>query len=234
MKPAVSILSTFGILVSIFVNQGFPQQSTFDPKSVWKVFYADYAEIQKSIEIQINELNSKIDPKSKETIISKLPVISFEHYDEEVKLKKEIQPRVSETVEISEVDFFIKPLIISDYQVSSKYGNRKHPCRKRKEFHEGIDLSAKTGLNVHASGKGKIKKAVRSSSYGNYIIIQHDNGFETLYAHLSKIEVKCGEEVEQGQVIGKTGSTGTSTGPHLHFEIIKEHQCIDPEKLISF
>jgi hypothetical protein len=102
---------------------------------------------------------------------------------------------------------------------SSGYGWRLHPIKKTRKFHTGLDLSAKTGTPVCAAGSGMVAKAGMTKGYGNLIIIDHGDGLTTRYAHLSKINVKEGNEVEGGQLIGKVGSTGQSTGPHLHFEV---------------
>jgi murein DD-endopeptidase MepM/ murein hydrolase activator NlpD len=123
----------------------------------------------------------------------------------------------------------ICPIAIKDIsRISSFYGPRIHPIYKREHIHTGIDLAANEGVDVLATGSGKV---VRSSSWGGYgkqIIIDHENGFMTRYAHLSKQMVEKGDTVDFGQKIGEVGSTGLSTGNHLHYEIIHHNRCIDP------
>jgi len=117
--------------------------------------------------------------------------------------------------------------------VTSKFGTRLHPVYKTYKTHYGIDIGAGYGTSVLAADGGTVTTATYSSSYGNYIVISHGNGYTTLYAHLSKILVKKGDTVKQSQVIGKVGSTGVSTGPHIHFEISKNGTRINPLQFYS-
>ena len=103
--------------------------------------------------------------------------------------------------------------------VTSPYGNRPHPIFGTERFHSGIDIGAAAGASVLASDGGTVTVATYSSSYGNYVMIYHSNGTYTLYAHMSSLAVSAGQTVTQGQTIGYVGSTGWTTGPHLHFEI---------------
>lgn len=113
-------------------------------------------------------------------------------------------------------------------RISNGYGYRVHPVSKKLKFHRGIDIKAKKGKKVMAAAEGHIVAAAWSNSYGNFIKIQHRNNFLTIYAHLSKILVKKGQTVRKGQVIGKVGSTGISTGNHLHFEIKYKNKNLNP------
>lgn len=109
------------------------------------------------------------------------------------------------------------------------YGNRIHPVYGNKDFHSGMDFSGKKGNPVLATGNGIIESAVNSSNgYGNHIIIDHGFGYKTLYGHLSKYNVKKDQEVIRGDTIGFVGNTGTSTGSHLHYEVIKDGKKINP------
>ena len=101
--------------------------------------------------------------------------------------------------------------------ISSPYGYRW--LYGVREFHLGVDIPAYAGSNIYAANSGKVEKALYNSSYGYYILINHGNGYSTLYAHCSKLLVKQGDKVERGQVIGLVGTTGNSYGNHLHFEV---------------
>ena len=101
------------------------------------------------------------------------------------------------------------------------------------KFHYGIDIPAYRGTDIYASKAGKVLIAKYHSSYGNYILLDHGNGYNTLYAHASKLYVKAGEYVEQGQVIAAVGTTGTSTGNHLHFEVRINGEKVDPMKYLK-
>ena len=112
-------------------------------------------------------------------------------------------------------------------KISSKFGKRWGRA------HEGIDIAAPLGTHFLASEEGKVIFAGNSlPSYGNMIIIDHGNGVHTVYAHAEKVFVRRGDRVFKGEVIGKVGSTGRSTGPHLHFEIRKQAKALNPEKFL--
>jgi len=111
----------------------------------------------------------------------------------------------------------------------SGFGYRKHPVFKILKIHTGIDFGAPTGTTVHATGNGKVVRVeFKKNGYGRNIIINHGYDYKTLYAHLSKVDVKVGQEVKRGQIIGRVGSTGTSTAPHLHYEVIYKKKKINP------
>ncbi|MCX7710193.1 MAG: peptidoglycan DD-metalloendopeptidase family protein [Clostridia bacterium] len=116
----------------------------------------------------------------------------------------------------------------SSSQISSYYGNRIHPILKKKKFHSGIDIHAASGASIEAANNGTVLLAGWQSGYGYTVIVDHGGGISTLYAHCSKMLVKVGAEVKSGQVIAKIGSTGLSTGPHLHFEVRKGGSTVDP------
>ena len=118
----------------------------------------------------------------------------------------------------------------SSSNVTSTFGTRMHPVHKVMRQHNGIDIGARHGANVIAADKGTVVTSTYNSSYGHYIVISHGSGATTLYAHLSSRRVSEGQAVEQGQVIGLIGSTGVSTGPHLHFEISVNGVRQDPQK----
>ncbi len=114
-------------------------------------------------------------------------------------------------------------------RISAFYGYRIHPIYKTKIFHEGIDFSAPVGTDVYASGDGVVVQATRSNyGYGNIIKIDHGFGYMTVYAHLDKIDVRKGQKIKRGQIIGLVGNTGLSTGPHLHYEVRKNDRRVNP------
>jgi len=118
-------------------------------------------------------------------------------------------------------------------RVSSNYGYRKDPFHKRKALHTGIDFSAGTGTPVISTADGIVKSAGWRKGYGKCIVIQHYSGYKTLYGHLSKIKVIKGQKVKSGDLIGKVGSTGRSTGPHLHYEVYKNGKRINPKNYLN-
>ncbi|MDR3248933.1 MAG: M23 family metallopeptidase [Treponema sp.] len=116
---------------------------------------------------------------------------------------------------------------------SSNYGWRIDPIANVSRFHSAIDLAAPQGTPVNASMDGRISRVAVNSVYGNYIIITHQGGYQTLYAHLSVVSVKQGALVSQGSKIGEVGSTGYSTGPHLHFSVFKNNKVINPLEVLK-
>ncbi|WP_312766196.1 M23 family metallopeptidase [Epilithonimonas sp.] len=122
----------------------------------------------------------------------------------------------------------------SDAVFTSGFGTRGNPFGKAgSEFHKGLDFAGKWGSPVKATAAGKVIFAGIRGGYGKCVIVRHDNGFETLYGHLSKIGVGVGQDVKIGSVIGALGSTGRSTGPHLHYEVIFKGQRIDPKDYLN-
>jgi len=117
---------------------------------------------------------------------------------------------------------------LKDMRMSSGYGMRNHPVLGRRANHKGVDLAAPTGTPVYATADGMVAKAEWFSSYGNYIQIEHGGEMQTRYAHLSAYSVQAGSRVQKGDLIGYVGSTGRSTGPHLHYEVRIAGDAVDP------
>jgi murein DD-endopeptidase MepM/ murein hydrolase activator NlpD len=124
----------------------------------------------------------------------------------------------------------IQPVNNQDLRrLSSYYGYRTDPYYKVPKFHEGVDFSAPPGTEIYTTGDGVVIASERSKGgYGNQIIIDHGFGYKTMYAHLQSFKVRTGERVKRGQVIGTIGSTGKSTSPHLHYEVWKSNQSVNP------
>ncbi len=124
----------------------------------------------------------------------------------------------------------IMPISNKDLKcTASGWGYRIHPIYKTRKFHYGMDFSAPTGTDVYATGNGVVSKITRNKTgYGNRIVINHGYGYETLYAHLSRFNVKVGQKVRRGDIIGFVGNTGTSTAPHLHYEVHVKGRKVNP------
>ena len=123
--------------------------------------------------------------------------------------------------------------IKSTFRWTSPYGWRIDPIQKVQKFHTGTDMACVQGTPIYASMSGRVKTASVSPVYGNYVIIDHLNGYQTLYAHMSKCLATKGQWVDQGAKIGLVGSTGYSTGPHLHFTVYKNGKMVDPMTVLS-
>lgn len=114
-------------------------------------------------------------------------------------------------------------------RIASGFGYRVDPIYKTRKMHKGMDFSAPKGTKIYATGDGVIKKVQYSRwGYGTHIVINHGYGYKTLYGHMSRANVKAGQKVTRGQLIGLVGSTGKSTGPHLHYEVHKNGNAVNP------
>ncbi|MEW5819080.1 MAG: M23 family metallopeptidase [Cyanobacteriota bacterium] len=118
-------------------------------------------------------------------------------------------------------------------RVSSEFGMRTHPISGKRKMHTGIDIAAPGGTRVNSMANGKVVFAGKRGGYGNMVIVDHGNGVTTRYAHLSSLNVKNGQQVNAGQHLGGVGSTGYSTGNHLHFEVRENGQAVNPRKYIN-
>lgn len=156
-------------------------------------------------------------------IISKELVIQSKSLDEILKLAKEKEKLLAAIPAIQPVkNEQLK-------QMASGFGYRSDPFTKIRKFHAGMDFSAKTGTPIFATGDGIVERADNTASgYGNHIVIRHGFGYETLYGHLSKYKVRSGQRVKRGDVIGYVGSTGRSEAPHLHYEVHKNGEVVNP------
>lgn len=123
----------------------------------------------------------------------------------------------------------IWPVEIKNNNIAADYGLMTHPILKKKKFHKGIDIPAKTGDPVYATSDGIVSTSDDGrTNYGKFIVVDHDKTFQSKYCHLSKLMVKEGDEVIKGQLIGLIGSTGLSTSPHLHYEVLKNGENVNP------
>lgn len=174
------------------------------------------AVLVKKAETELNKVQR--DRKKLEAALNELEATSR-------ALEAEIRRRQQK--EIQGTGKLIWPLTVKG-RISSPFGERMHPILKKKRFHSGMDIAVPTGTNVLAADRGLVIYSGWNGGYGYFIVIDHGNGLATAYAHNSRLLVKEGDVVEQGQVIAKSGSTGLSTGPHLHFEVRKDGVPVDP------
>lgn len=151
--------------------------------------------------------------------------------EEEARKKAEASGQKYNPVSIGNIKF-IWPCPASS-RISSGFGARSSPTEGASTFHKGIDIAAPTGTDILAAADGTVTIATYSYSAGNYIMLDHGGGVSTVYMHCSKLLVSPGDKVKQGQVIGKVGSTGYSTGSHLHFGVRVDGNYVDPSKYVS-
>lgn len=117
-------------------------------------------------------------------------------------------------------------------KINSPFGWRRHPITKRRSFHTGIDIKAGTGVLIRAAKAGRVAYSGWMGGYGRVVVINHGNGYSTLYAHCSRLLVRKGTKVSSGKVIAKVGTSGRVTGPHLHFEVRKNNKAINPLRVL--
>ena len=126
----------------------------------------------------------------------------------------------------------VRKPVIGEVDMSSPFGMRMDPFLGRPAVHTGIDLRGEVGEPVRATATGRVTIAGREGGYGNMVEISHGNGLATRYGHLSQISVKIGQVVRIGEIVGRIGSTGRSTGPHLHYETRINGEAVDPQKFL--
>lgn len=128
---------------------------------------------------------------------------------------------------------FLMKTPINGARLSSSFGYRRHPISGYSKLHKGTDFAARSGTPVYAAGHGTVERASRYGGYGNYVRIQHANGYETAYAHMLRYGpgIRSGKRVRQGDIIGYVGSTGASTGPHLHYEVLVKGKQVNAMEL---
>lgn len=156
--------------------------------------------------------------------LSKQLYVQSKSFDEVVKLAKNKEKMIASIPAIM-------PINQSDlaHAVTSGFGWRTHPIYKTLEFHPGMDFSAEQGTPIYATGDGYIERADNlAQGYGNHVVINHDFGYRSLYAHMSRMAVKVGMKIKRGQLIGYVGSTGLSTAPHIHYEVIRNGGKVNP------
>ena len=166
---------------------------------------------------ELDELSKAIDLLSRELEDRENQLVVMENLVLDENLKKEVEPSG-------------RPILKG--WLSSYYGMRTHPISGRREMHKGIDFAGKLGGSVIAVAKGVVTYAGKRYNYGQLIEIAHGNGFSTRYAHNSRLLVSVGDTVEKGFQIAEIGSSGRSTGPHVHFEVIKNGRVINPVRFI--
>lgn len=156
--------------------------------------------------------------------ISKRLYVQTKSFDEVVQLAKSKEQLIASIPAIMPINQ--KDL---SHAVTSGFGWRTHPIYKTQEFHPGMDFSAEQGTPIYATGDGVIERADNlAQGYGNHVVINHGFGYQTLYGHMSRIKAIQGKKVKRGELIGYVGSTGLSTAPHLHYEVIKNGEKVNP------
>lgn len=192
------------------------------PSSIRKPGYGGIDRYEKLMHMPNSDL--VIETTKKMDMLSKQLYVQSNSFDEIAHLIKTQEERLKCIPAI-------QPVANKDLKhIASGYGMRIDPIYKTVRFHAGMDFTAKTGTDIYATGDGTVIMAKWYSGYGNCVIINHGFGYETLYGHCEKIHVKEGQKVKRGEIIALVGSTGKSTGPHLHYEVKVKGKNDNPAK----
>jgi murein DD-endopeptidase MepM/ murein hydrolase activator NlpD len=164
-----------------------------------------------------------------------LPLVAILLMAFSINTSKEININTLQTIsQTNSIPSIFPVKKVDGVKISSGFGMRIHPISKKEMMHNAVDIKAPEGTPVYATADGLVRKVklnhVEGKAYGRYIVIDHEDGYSTLYSQLSKYNVKEGKEVKRGDVIGYVGSSGISTGPHLHYEVMKDGENVDPAK----
>ncbi len=155
--------------------------------------------------------------------LSKQIYIQSKSFDEVIKMAKNKEQLINSIPAIMPISSkFLR-------HAPGGFGWRTHPIYKSQEFHPGMDFAAPEGTPIYATGDGVVERADNTAQgYGNHVVLNHSYGYQTLYGHMTKMAVKVGQKIKRGQVIGYVGSTGLSTAPHVHYEVIKNGEKMNP------
>ena len=210
------------------------EQTEIKQASVEQLLSAKQAEVR-SYESQIAEAENQLSEYEKDLEAQEAAIRQIEEeikrQEEEARRKAEAAGQSYVTKDIGDIHF-IWPCPASS-RITSGFGGRSSPTEGASSNHQGIDIGAPTGSDILAAAEGDVVVSTYSSSAGNYVMINHGGGVYTVYMHASKLLVSVGEHVSQGQVIAKVGSTGYSTGPHLHFGVRLNGTYVDPRSYVS-
>ena len=210
------------------------EQTEAKHATVEELMIAKQAEI-KSVESKIAEAKDEVtayakDLKAQENSIKAIEA-EIKRKEAEAKKKAEASGQTYKTKSIGDIKF-VWPCPASG-RITSKFGGRTSPTKGASSNHKGIDIGAATGSNIIAAAAGEVVVSTYSYSAGNYVMLNHGGGVYSVYMHASKLLCKVGDTVKQGQVIAKVGSTGYSTGPHLHFGIRVNGTYVNPSQYVS-
>jgi len=178
---------------------------------------------EKQLKREIAQLQDQYDLLNRIDQLTRQLYIQSKSFDEVFKLAKQKSQMLASIPGIQPVS------IKGSSRLVSGFGYRIHPIYKTAKMHTGIDFAAPTGTPIYSTGNGVVSQTeFNGRGYGNNVVINHGYGYQTLYGHMTKFVVRPGQKVQRGDLIGYVGSTGSSTGPHCHYEVIKDGNKIDP------
>jgi len=229
------VLCCFGIvyILSIAVDT-FEYYRMKDKLNYYSQQFLELNKTMTALKKAENEFKRLFSLKSKEKVLENLDTSDSGSIDME-NLKHQIKSTVESIGEIKDYLRIQRDIYVATPKgspvvgmISSHYGQREHPRSGEENFHSGIDISSSPGNPVKATADGIVSFSGWSGGSGNLVVLEHGHGFSTFYAHNRSIPVKVAKKVKRGDIVGYVGSTGNSTGPHVHYEIWKDGKPIDP------
>lgn len=229
------VLCCFGIvyILSIAVDT-FEYYRMKDKLNYYSQQFLELNKTMSALKKAENEFKRLFSLKSKEKVLENLDTSDSGSIDME-NLKQQIKSTVESVGEIKDYLRIQRDLYVAtpkgspvNGRISSHYGKREHPRNGEENFHSGIDISSSPGNPVKATADGIVSFSGWSGGSGNLVVLEHGHGFSTFYAHNRSIPVNVAKKIKRGDIIGYVGSTGYSTGPHVHYEIWKDGKPIDP------
>jgi len=183
-------------------------------------------------ELLLEEIRSELKQMISEMKLILPPVDERSKTDEKIKFSAAEATEAHGKTSLNTNTHFSSP-IAGEYRISSNYGYRTDPFNRKRAFHKGIDIPVPKNTPVYASKEGIVDFAGRDRYNGKFIRITHDNNYQTIYGHLSQIKVKKGKMIKKGDVIGYSGNTGRSTGPHLHYQVNYKGDSVNPNSVLN-
>lgn len=186
-----------------------------------------------------NQFRALFALKSKEEILESLDTsdsgsVDMENLKHQIKITMETVGEIKDYLSQQRDIYFATPKgWPAEGRITSAFGNRVHPMSGKKDYHSGVDIASDPGTSVHATADGIVSFAGFSGGNGNLVVIEHGFGFSTFYAHNKKLNVKVGQKVKRGDIISYIGSTGSSTGPHVHYEVWENGKALNPYKFLQ-
>jgi len=240
MLASIIVLSLIGIGYVISIGVNMVEYRIM--KRQLKYYNKEFASIQStlhSLKKAEQEFTNLFSLKSKKKVLESFNIDTSDSIDTEY-LKKEIEKAAGNIEEIKNFLREEKAIYISTPkgwptrgQISSPFGMRQHPITKTTAFHSGIDIRVDPGTPIKATADGIVVYSGWSAGNGNTVVVEHGHGFTTVYAHNSKNLVHLGHRIKKGQIIAYSGTTGNTTGPHLHYEVWKNKRQINPEHFLA-
>ena len=249
--PVVFLITTIllamvgtGYLVNMTVKGISYRAQNLEMAATVKKYSDEFTEWNSTVEtlkLAGNDFRQLFSLGSKEEVLEEAVDMDFTGSPDLPDLIEELQKMRQEVKEINEYlqmqkDVYVstpKGYPVSGYRLTSTYGMRPDPMDGVRKFHSGVDLACNQGTPIHATADGIVSHSGWTTDSGYVVVLEHGLGFSTIYAHNKSNAVKVGQQVRRGDLIGHVGSTGRTTGPHVHYEVLKDGKTVNPAPYLS-